>query len=115
MAVSIVPSDWLGAGYSASSGSHNITFQTSDAASNKTLPQLTDAKAHATTGDARDILFAIVHAFYEKWIALGAAGQTTNMRLSRSISGDSSGNITLGFGQQFTLSPGGIWTVVAEP
>jgi hypothetical protein len=115
MANSIVPSVWLGAGFAASSGSHTITFNTGSAGSNQTLPQLLDAKADPSTGDVRQIAFAIADALYQSWLARGIANQTTDMRLSRSVSGDSSGNLTYEYRQQYTLTPGGIYSIPAEP
>ena len=115
MAVDLKPSTWLGAGYAANSGSHTITLNTGSAPSNKTLPQLLDAKADPTTGDIRQIALAIAEALYEKWIALGPEGQTTEMRLSRAVSGDSSGNITYFFQTAITFQPTGIFEIPAEP
>ena len=115
MAVSVAPVDWLGAGFSASSGSHTITFNTNDAASNKLLAQLTDAKANASTGDIRQIALAFAEALYEAWITRGGVNQTTEMRLQRSVSGDSAGNITYNFQTSITFQPTGIFTIPAEP
>jgi len=115
MAVDLKPSTWFGAGYAASSGSHTITLNTGSAASNKTLPQLLDAKADPTTGDIRQIVLAFAEAMYESWILQGAANQTTQMRLQRSVSGDSSGNITYNFQTSITFTPTGVFSIPAEP
>jgi hypothetical protein len=112
MSADIKPSTWLGAGYTLSVS--KVGLNTSNHGT-PTLPQLTDAKADPTTGDIRDVLFAIVDAMYVKWLALGAAGQTTQMRLSKSVGADSSGSLSYEYRQSFTLTPGGIYTITPEP
>lgn len=73
---SVVPSVWLGAGYASSSGSHTITLNTNDAASNKTLPQLSDTEADPTTGNAEDILLALFDMAYNAYLARVTASDT---------------------------------------
>jgi hypothetical protein len=115
MPIDIKPSTWLGAGYSASSGAHTITLQTSDAASNKTLPQLTDAKAHVTTGDIRHVAFALADALYKSFLAqVTADNRTTQMSIQRSEFGDSSGNSTYQYQFTFTVTPTGIFDIPSE-
>lgn len=115
MAASILPSDWWPNGFVADATNHLISFTTATHSAPQALPQLTDAKANAGSGDARQILFALADAIYQTWLTRGAANQTTNMRLQRSVSGDSSGNITYAYMQTFTLTPTGIYTIPAEP
>jgi hypothetical protein len=88
----VAPATWLGAGYSAAANA--ITMNTNDAGSNKTLVELTDVEAHATTGDIRKVLFAICEAAYAAWIAR-AADPTEKMLIYRSSSiNETTGKIT---------------------
>lgn len=74
MAFTAVPSAWLGAGYTVSTGSHTISLTTNTAGSNKILTELTDAEADPTTGDIREIARALAKALYDAYVA-----QTTNV------------------------------------
>lgn len=113
MAADLKPSTWID-GYDSDSGAHTITLNTADNGS-PSLPQLTDDNADPDTGDIRQVALAIAEMLYEKWIELGAAGQPTYMRLSRAVSGDSSGNITYIFQTSITFQPTGIFAIPAEP
>lgn len=115
MAASIDPALWLPAGYTPDAANHLIKLSTSSASSSVLLAQLTDAKAANSTGDIRQIKFAIDEAFYQAWLTRGSANQTTDMRLSRSIGGDSSGNINYIYQTSFTITPTGIFAIPAEP
>lgn len=115
MSVSVDPAVWLGSGYVPDAGNHLIKLNTGSAGSNQTLPQLLDAKAANSTGDIRDVMFAVTDAFYQAWLARGVTNQPTQMRLSRSISGDSSGNITYQYQMNFTVTPTGVFAIPAEP
>ena len=72
MAYDKKPSTWLGAGYANDASAHTITLQTAGAASNKTLPDLTDAQANPTTGDAVNIIEAFNEALFQHYNGLGA-------------------------------------------
>lgn len=119
MPANVKPSDWLGAGYTVDAGNHLIKLTTVNAAGAKALPQLTDAKADPTSGDIREIAFGLCHALYEAWLFqlnLTTQNRTQNMNLTRSVSpgGGLNDNVTLAFTLQFTLTPGGIYTVPDE-
>jgi len=108
------PSVWLGVGYTLAS--HKISLNTNDATSDKTLPQLTDAKANATTGDIRTVAFAIAEALFQAWLAQGAGGQPRNMVIRRSASSAGTNDtVTYTYQLQFTLDPSGTYTVDDEP
>lgn len=113
MAADITPATWID-GYDSDSGAHTITLNTADNGT-PSLPQLTDAKADPATGDIRQVMLAICEALYEKWLELGAAGQPIQMRLSRAVSGDSSGNITYFYTTAVTFQPTGIFEIPDEP
>lgn len=119
MPANITPSDWLGAGFTVDAGNHLIKLTTSNAAGAKALPQLTDAKANPTTGDVREIAFALCHALYEAWLAqlnLPTPNRTQNMNMQRSVSpgGGLNDNITLEFRMQFTVDPTGVFAIPDE-
>jgi hypothetical protein len=78
------PSTWLGAGYSAAANA--ITMNTNDAGSNKTLTELTDAEAHATTGDIRKVIFALMEKLYAAYNVTVAADRPTKLSIQKSVS-----------------------------
>jgi hypothetical protein len=112
MAFDPAPSTWLGAGYDSDSGAHTITFNTDDAASNKTLPLLTDALGDPTTGDIRSVAIALVEALYQAWLAQSGS-QPTKMTISRGVSTGSSGTVSYSYSLRFTTDVGAI-TMSAE-
>lgn len=115
MAYDAKPSTWLGAGYASSSVAHTITLNTNDAASNKTLPELTDAEADPTSGDVRKLYFALLEALYQSYNATAAADRPTKMAIYRSSTVDeTTGNIARSYSVQFSVVPSGI-EVIAEP
>ena len=88
----LTPSTWLGAGYSADSSDHTITFGIAGNATGVVFPAITDAEAvpadtggtaEAPTtagGDIRKVLFGLLDGLYEKWllrVAAAAAAPTT--------------------------------------
>lgn len=87
-------------------------MNTNDAASNKTLPQLTDAQADPTTGDIRNVAFALCEALYQAWLTQGA-DIPTKMTISRSASASTGGKVLLNYSLRFILSPGA-YTVPSE-
>jgi predicted 3-demethylubiquinone-9 3-methyltransferase (glyoxalase superfamily) len=84
MAFDAKPSTWLGAGYSVASNA--ITMNTNDAAENKTLTELTDAEAHATTGDIRKVIFALQEKLFAAYNATATADRPTKMTIQKSTS-----------------------------
>ena len=108
MAYDSKPSTWLGAGYSSSSGAHTITLNTNDAASNKTLVQLTDVEADPTTGEARKLIYAITEGLYQAYNNVATDSRPTKMAIYRSSSvNDLTGIITRTYSFQFTLVSSG--------
>lgn len=59
-------------------------MNTNDASSNKTLPQLSDASADPTTGDIREVAFAIAEALYQAALAQ-SANLPNRMTITRSV------------------------------
>lgn len=102
MAFDPKPSTWLGAGYSL--GTHTIILQTADASTNKTLPQLTDAQANATTGNIRNVAFALLEALYQAWVAQ-AGSQPTKMTVSRNSITQSDGSLSYSYSVNFNITP----------
>lgn len=84
MAFDKKPSTWLGAGYELDAGNHVLKLNTADAASDKTLAQLTDAEGHATTGDIRKVIFALLEALYQAHAAVDAADRPSRVTLYKS-------------------------------
>lgn len=78
------PGEWFGAGYAA--GTNSITFNTNDAASNKTLTELTDAEAAASTGDVRKVIFAICEQLFYKYNSIAVADRPTKLSITKSAS-----------------------------
>lgn len=90
MAFDDAPSDFFGGGYSYASNA--ITLTTS-AGSPALLTQLTNAEADATTGDWREVVFAIMEALVTKWEATADADRPTRVNISK-YAGISGGMIT---------------------
>ena len=107
------PGEWFGAGYAAAANA--ISLNTNDAASNKTLPELTDEEANAITGDARKVIYALAEAFYAKYNSLVAADRPAQMQIYRSTSSnDITGETTRTYTLVFKVTPTGM-DVAAEP
>ena len=70
MALDVLPSTWFGAGYTADSSAHTISFKTAEGTP-ATLPKLTDAEA-ATNADVRLIIFGLIDGLYDAWSARAA-------------------------------------------
>lgn len=86
MAFSEVPSTWLGAGYSNSSGSHTVTMKTGSAGADITIDELTDAEADSSTGDIRKIFYALAEMMWQSYNGTASADRPTKMRFYRSTS-----------------------------
>lgn len=105
MAYDAKPSTWLGAGYSLASNA--ITMNTNDAGSNKTLTELTDAEANATTGDVRKLFYALVEKMYAAYMAQASADRPTKMAIVRSTSiNDTAGSGVRSYTFTFYLDTG---------
>lgn len=77
MAFSAVPTDWIA---NWSEDGTNITVPIAS------FPELTAAEADATTGDIRQIVWAIVTKLYEEWIGTPTADRPTKWTCSKSVS-----------------------------
>lgn len=115
MPADIKPSTYFGPGYTVSG--HLIQFTTNDAVSNKVLQQLLDATANPTTGDARQVAFALVEALYQAFkTQLNADNRPIQMSMQKAASSDASGNLTFSYTANFTVSPTGLlFDVPDEP
>ena len=112
MSFNPAPSAWLGAGYAPTG--NTIVLNTNDAVSNKTLAQLTNAEANATTGDVRKLFFALLEMIYQANLAVATADRPAKMRIYRSSSVDeTTGVITRSYQVQFDLEATGV-EVTAE-
>ena len=105
MAFTKTPSTWLGAGYSASSGSNTTTLTTSNATSNVTLAELTNTEANSSTGDIRKIILAFVEQFYRAYSATATADRPLKMTIGRNIVAGQDNVNTANYTFSFTLSP----------
>lgn len=100
MAFSAVPSTWLGAGYAYST--NQITLNTAAHAS-ALLTELTAADADATTGDIREIFYALCDMMYTKWEAQPDADQPTQVTVSRNQNLLADGTLRRQFSFSFDL------------
>lgn len=79
----VTPSAMFGATcYSTNSSADTITFSYASGL----MPEVTDAKAHATTGDARAVLYALLERVADWWYAADSADRPAKMSLSRGAS-----------------------------
>lgn len=103
MPFSAGPSGWFGAGYTASSNAIHLT--TNDAGGTKALTLLTDAEAHASTGDVRKVNLAICEKLYQDYNGKAAADRPAKMIFARSDQVNSqTGVVTRTYSFQFKLS-----------
>lgn len=89
MAYSQKPSDWF-ANYSL--GSSQAKFNTSTNGS-PTLSEVSDTTANATTGDVRQLLWAILNHAYTYYLGLAGADRPQKMVMNRTTSEDANGNV----------------------
>lgn len=117
MPADIKPSTYFGPGFTVNAGTHIVSFTTNNAASNKVLKQLLDSTADPTTGDARQVAFALVEALYEAFkTQLNADNRPVQMSMQKAASSDASGNLTFSYTANFTVSPTGLlFDVPDEP
>lgn len=106
------PSNWLGAGYTLTS--NVVGFNTNDAATNKTLTQLTTTEANASSGDIREVMFAMLEAFYQAYIAKDNADRPSKLSISRNGTTTAAGNINYTYNVQIEVRPTGV-NVTPEP
>lgn len=118
MAKDVKPSLYFGPGYVLDATNHVLKLNTSSAASNKTLLQLTDAQGHATTGSAEQVMLALCHMMYEAFRAQEATDNTP-AKMSAQKDGNpnaETGGWDVGFTFRFTYTETGcVWTAVPEP
>jgi hypothetical protein len=102
------PATWLGAGYTT--GTNTIIFNTSNAATNQTLPQLTNAEAAvgANAGDIREIMFAMVDKFYNAYNAAAVADRPNKLSILRTGSTTATGNIVYNYNFQIEVAPSAV-------
>jgi|LauGreDrversion2_6_1035139.scaffolds.fasta_scaffold31484_2 hypothetical protein len=105
MAYTKTPTTWLGAGYSANSGSNTVTFTTGTASTNVTVAELTNTEANASTGDIRKIMLAFVEQFYRAYNATATADRPLKMTITRNIVAGQDNVNTANYQFSFTLSP----------
>lgn len=99
MAFDPAPSTWLGAGYSL--GTNQAKFTTADGGT-PAATELTDAEAHATTGDVRKVFYALCAMMYSAWLAITSANRPTQMTLQRqTVTNDTTGETTVVFSFSF--------------
>jgi len=107
------PQDWLGAGYSLASNAISLT--TADKDGDKALPEVTDAEAHATTGDIRKVLFGLMEAIFNAWNGTAAADRPTRMTVQKSAFTDvNTGLVEKTYTMRFTTEAEA-YEVVDEP
>jgi len=94
MAFSKVPTNWLA---NWSEDGTNITVPLA------TFPQLTAAEADATSGDIRDIAYAICHKLDAAWAAKAVADRPSQWSQSSATSVDTNGNLVKTFTNRFVL------------
>lgn len=59
------PYQLFGSGYAASSSTHTITLNTSNASSDPLLIQITDTEANADSGDGRRVVYGLLEMLYQ--------------------------------------------------
>lgn len=111
------PAAWLGAGYNHVTG--KIELNTNNAATNKLLPELTDAEADETTGDIRKLLFGIFDGLFVRFRtkndSLAAEDRPQRMVFTRStVVNEATGVITRSYTVSFQLGASSI-EVIDEP
>ena len=95
MAFSQVPTDWIA---SYSSDGTNLTIPRAS------LPELSSAEAHTSTGDIRDIVFSFVERIYQVYITSAAADRPAKMALIRSTqTNETTGKVTGQYTINFTM------------
>lgn len=108
MAYTQAPADWIP---SWSEDATNITVPIAS------FPELTAAEADATTGDIREVLYALLEVLRAKYVATAEADRPTKMTIARSTYVDEATEVvyrtyTVGF--QLTEADAAM-TVMAEP
>lgn len=113
MAFNDAPSDWLPNGYSLDS--NLVRFKTATGGTGVALPELTDAQADPTTGDIRQVMYAICAAFAQAWESKATADRPTRMTISRTTSTAREGVLSHSFTFRFDTPVGSTYTISSEP
>lgn len=95
MAFNPAPQTWLGLGYTLAAS--NVKLTTATAGGNIALPQLTDTEANATTGDIREVVFAIMEALSAAWTAQAPADRPVEMTIQKTASNVVAGKVTYNY------------------
>jgi hypothetical protein len=115
MPADLKPVTYFGPGYGNSGGAAAgpITFGTANKANvaDRTLPNLTDAEANASTGDVRKLYWAIIEDLYQELNAVNSAAPSadrfTKMSFTRFASQDTSNGIyEFSYNFSFNLTSG---------
>jgi hypothetical protein len=77
----------------ATNGTNTLSLTTATAAGAKSLPELTDAEAHVTTGDWRKIVFALMERLFLYYDSLALADKPTKVAITRTGTLQSNGTI----------------------
>ena len=113
MAFDPKPSTWLGAGYSLPCRRLCLPWSGKDG--DKALPEVTDADAHATTGDIRKVLFGLMEAIFQAWNGVAVADRPTMMTIQKgSYANVETGQIETTFTARFTAVAAG-YEIADEP
>ena len=69
------------------------------------VPKLTAAEANSANGDVRKFIYALMEAFYQKWLTIAVADRPAMMTIYRSTStNDVTGEITQTYQFQFKIA-----------
>jgi hypothetical protein len=109
MAYNKAPSGWLGAGYTLAS--NKVQFNTSTAASDPLVLELTDAQANVTTGDVAQVFYGLCSMMNKAWTAKATADRPSNMTLSKSTQSVSETRIQHSFTLSFVVSNSVVYDV----
>ena len=96
------PSEVLGTGYTAGTGT--IEFTTG---SSGLLTDLTVAETNATSGDFRKLMYGLIEGLYTKYNAIPTADKPTKLVINRGTSEASDGTFSRSYSIQFTLDATG--------
>jgi len=91
MAFDPLPPSWIA---SWSEDGTDVTFPIAS------IPELTAAEADAAAGDIRNVLFAMLTELYSVWAAQDSADQPDNMTMTKSVSTNTTTNVSI---QTFTV------------
>lgn len=79
------------------------------------MPEVTDADAHATTGDIRKVLFGLMEAIFQAWKGVDVDDRPTMMTIQKgSYANVETGQIETTFTARFTAVAAG-YEIADEP